>query len=166
MTKKLSSSINLRPEDCPEYDHSKLEEFLEQYDDVEKYSRDGMSHYSLIMRNNFSMGTSGLANIGRYIVENFPNYNVHWYPQDGHSGFIWRDIFRITGGLKNYDVYKKHLGKLYAYTDRKDVTAPEVRPYGDDIMLCQYCKRIQQCYDQKDKGGHMCGKCFSEKNKL
>lgn len=125
MSKKSTNSLHV-DFDPPLYDHTELEEFLENSNDIEIYFRDGASNYLVIEKAFYSMGGPDRANNAIIIKEKFPYYNITMFPQPGHSGFIWRRVYRLTGGkmldISENSSYIQPLGKLYLAGSNEELT--------------------------------------------
>ena len=102
--KKRSSNSNFVNDE--NFNHAKLEEFLNNHEDVEIYYRDGMFHFLVISRGICEMRNPAGLQLAYDLKEKFKGeYNIEPLLQHTHSGYVWRHAFRLTGGYS--DVYKE-----------------------------------------------------------
>lgn len=125
MSKKSANSLTVTFSP-PLYDHSLLEEFLDNSPDIEIWFKDGASNFLIVEKAFYSMGGPDRANNALIIKEKFPYYHITMYSQPGHSGFIWRRVYRISGG-KILDTiegstYIQPIGKLFLADTNEELT--------------------------------------------
>lgn len=162
MSKKLNSSVKLGLVGTPfDYDHTDLEKFLEEDEEVEAYSRDGYVNYFVVLKSNFNMGTSPQANVGEHIFRKF-NYSVAVFGGPfGHSGYLWRTVLYLRGGYKD-NIKMFYVGKpeMVNVPQKQDIGI-----YEPEYTNCSYCKKEKPCLNQsheKDSRFPVCDKCFTE----